>query len=57
MILDESSNHISITGTWNGELVQASSGREIKGAWKDTSASAPPDSPDMPYAIIKLPGW
>ena len=56
-ILDESSNNISISGTWNGQLVEASCGREVKGMWKDTNASAPPDSPDVPYAMIKRPGW
>ena len=57
VILDESSNNISISGTWNGQLVEASCGREVKGMWKDSSASAPPDSPDVPYAMIKRPGW
>ena len=57
VILDESSNNISITGTWNGELVQASCGREIKGVWKDTSASAPPDAPDVLFTMVKRPGW
>ena len=57
VILDESSNNINITGTWNGELVQSSCGREVKGVWKDTSASAPPDAPDVPFVMIKRPGW
>lgn len=57
VILDESSNNISITGTWNGELVQSSCGRQIKGVWKDTSASAPPDAPEVPFTMVKRPGW
>ena len=57
VILDESSNNISISGTWNGELVQASCGREVKGVWKDTSANAPPDAPDVPFTMRKRPGW
>ena len=57
VILDESSNNISISGTWNGQLVEASCGREVKGVWKDTSASAPPDAPDVPFTMIKRPGW
>ena len=57
VILDESSNNISISGTWNGELVEASCGRQIKGVWKDTSASAPPDAPDVPFTMVKRPGW
>lgn len=57
VILDESSNNISITGTWNGELVEASCGRQIKGMWKDTSASAAPDAPEVPFMMVKRPGW
>ena len=57
VILDESSNNISISGTWNGQLVQASCGREVKGVWKDTSASAPPDAPEVPYTMVRRPGW
>ncbi len=57
LLLDESSNNISISGTWNGELVQASCGREVKGVWKDTSANAPPDAPDVPFVMVKRPGW
>ena len=57
VILDESSNNINITGTWNGQLVEASCGREVKGVWKDTSASAPPDAPDVPFTMVKRPGW
>ncbi|MBC7608796.1 MAG: hypothetical protein H7228_04330 [Polaromonas sp.] len=57
VILDESSNNINITGTWNGELVEASCGKQIKGVWKDTSASAPPDAPDVPFTMVRRPGW
>ncbi len=57
VILDESSNNVSITGTWNGELIEASCGREVKGVWKDTSASAPPDAPDVPFTMVKRAGW
>jgi hypothetical protein len=57
VILDNSSNNISISGTWNGELVEASCGREVKGMWKDTSASAPPDAPNVPFTMIKQPAW
>ncbi len=57
VILDESSNNISISGTWNGQLVETSCGREVKGVWKDTSASAPPDAPDVPFTMVKRPGW
>jgi len=57
VILDESSNNISISGTWNGELVEASCGREVKGVWKDTSANALPDAPDVPFTMVRRPGW
>ena len=57
VILDESSNNISISGTWNGELLQASCGRQVNGVWKDTSASAPPDAPDVAFTMVKRPGW
>ena len=57
VILDESSNNVSISGTWNGELVASSCGREVKGLWKDTSASAPPDSPEVHFSMKKLSGW
>ena len=57
VILDESSNNISISGTWNGELTQTSCGREVKGVWKDTSANAAPDAPDVAFVMVKRPGW
>ena len=57
VILDESSNNISISGTWNGQLVEASCGREVTGVWKDTSASAAPDAPEVAFTMVKRPGW
>ena len=57
VILDESSNNTSISGTWNGQLVDGSCGREVTGVWKDTSASAAPDAPDVPFTMKKLSGW
>jgi hypothetical protein len=57
VILDESSNSVSISGAWNGQLVEASCGREVKGVWKDTSASALPDPPEVPFSMVKRPGW
>ena len=55
LILDESSNNINITGTWNGEVVKDSCDRLFKGVWKDTSRSAPLDVPDVPFTLRKLP--
>jgi hypothetical protein len=57
LTLDESSNGISITGTWNGEIVEGSCGRKIAGTWKDTSSSAAPDAADVPFTLEKRPGW
>ncbi len=57
VILDESSNNTSISGTWNGQLVEGTCGREVTGVWKDTSASAKPDAPDVPFTMTKLSGW
>ena len=55
LILDESSNSINITGTWNGEMVAGSCGKEFRGNWKDTSSSAPANAPDVPFTLRKLP--
>lgn len=57
LTLDESSNGISITGTWNGELVKESCGKKFTGVWKDTRDNAPPDTPEVPFTLEKLPGW
>ena len=55
LLLDESSDNVSITGTWNGEMVEGSCGNIFRGVWKDTSASAPADAPDMPFTLTKKP--
>ncbi len=57
VILDESSNNTSISGTWNGQVVDGSCGRAVTGVWKDTSARAAPDAPDVPFNMKKLSGW
>ena len=57
LTLDESSNGINITGTWNAEVVEGSCGRSIRGSWKDTSSSAPPDAPEIAFTMEKLAGW
>lgn len=56
-LLDESSDRVSITGTWNGQLVESSCGREIRGVWRDTSSSAPPDAPDVPFTLTRRAAW
>ena len=55
LLLDESSDNISITGTWNGEMLAGSCGKVFKGMWKDTSASAPDDAPEVPFTLTRLP--
>lgn len=55
LVLDESSDKISITGTWNGEVLEGSCGKVVKGVWKDTSKSAIPDTPDVPFTLTRRP--
>ena len=55
LLLDESSDNLSITGTWNGEIVKDSCGKVFRGTWKDTSRSAPDDAPDVPFTLTRLP--
>lgn len=55
LLLDESSDNVSITGTWNGEVVADSCGKVIRGNWKDTSSSASADAQDVPFVMRRLP--
>ena len=55
LLLDESSDKVSITGTWNGEMVPGSCGQQFKGIWKDASSSAAPDTHDVPFTLTRLP--
>jgi hypothetical protein len=55
--LDESSNGVSITGTWNAEMEQGSCGKKFKGVWKDTSNNAPPDAADVPFTLERPARW
>ncbi|NMM09486.1 MAG: hypothetical protein HHJ16_04350 [Polaromonas sp.] len=55
LLLDESSDKISITGTWNGEVVEGSCGKVFRGSWKDTSSSAPDNAPEVSFILTKLP--
>jgi hypothetical protein len=55
LLLDESSDHLSISGTWDGEMVKGSCGTAFKGVWKDLSSSAKDDAPDVPFMMRKLP--
>ena len=55
LLLDESSDNISITGTWNGEMRPGSCGRVFEGVWKDTSADAASDAADVAFTLTRLP--
>ena len=55
LLLDESSDNLSITGTWNGEIVPNSCGKVVKGTWKDTSHSAADPAPDVPFTLTRMP--
>jgi hypothetical protein len=55
LLLDESSDNISVSATWNGEMAPGSCGRVYQGHWKDTSHSAAPDAPGVPFTLTKLP--
>ena len=55
LLLDESSDNVTITATWNGEMKPGSCGRVYLGRWKDTSPSAAPDAPDIAFTLTKLP--
>ena len=55
LLLDESSDNVSITGTWNGEMVEGSCGKIFRGVWKDTSASAPANAPEIAFTLTKKP--
>lgn len=55
LVLDESSDNVSITGTWNGEMVEGSCGKVFQGVWKDTSAMAPDNAPDVPFTLTRKP--
>ena len=55
LLLDESSDNISITGTWNGEMQPGSCGQVYRGLWKDTSTSAAPDAADIAFTLTRLP--
>ena len=57
LLLDESSNGINLTASWDGQIVEGSCGRSIRGVWKDLSDSALPDAPDVPFVLTRQRGW
>jgi len=57
LLLDESSNGINLTASWDGRIVEGSCGRSIRGVWKDLSNAALPDAPDVPFVLTLQRGW
>ena len=57
LLLDESSNGINLTASWDGQIVEGSCGRTIQGVWKDLSNEALPDAPDVPFVLTRQTGW
>lgn len=55
LLLEESADRVSISGTWNGEMVKGSCGEVFQGIWKDTSRSAPDHAPGVPFTLTRLP--
>jgi hypothetical protein len=55
LMLDESSNNVNITGTWNAEMAAGSCGKRFTGSWKDTSSSAPADAAEISFTMTKQP--
>lgn len=54
LLLDESSDNIRITATWNGEMVAGSCGTQFTGLWKDMTAEAD-NAPSVAFTLKKLP--
>ncbi len=57
LLLDESSNGTNLTASWDGQIVEGSCGRTVKGLWKDLSNEAVPDAPDVPFVLTRQNGW
>lgn len=56
LLLDESSDNIRITASWNGEMVPGSCGRVFAGQWKDLSADIDNAvAPDIRFTLTRLP--
>jgi hypothetical protein len=57
LMLDESSNGINLTASWDGKVVDGSCGQTIQGVWKDLSSSAPPNAADVPFTLRQINAW
>jgi hypothetical protein len=50
--LEESEDGRQINATWNGRVVDASCGKEIRGSWKNTNSNR-----EYGFVLRKVPGW
>ena len=57
LLLDESSNGVNLTASWDGKVVDGSCGQTIQGVWKDLSSDAAPDAADVPFTLRQTSGW
>ncbi|MEY3873009.1 MAG: hypothetical protein RLZZ296_2004 [Pseudomonadota bacterium] len=57
LMLDESSNGINLTASWDGKVVDGSCGQTIQGVWKDLSSSAPDNPLDVPFTLRQINSW
>ncbi|MDO9279506.1 MAG: hypothetical protein Q7U05_13200 [Polaromonas sp.] len=57
LMLDESSNGINLTASWDGKVVDGSCGKTIQGVWKDLSSDAAPDAADVPFTLRQINAW
>ncbi len=57
LMLDESSNGINLTASWDGKVVEGSCGKTIQGVWKDLSSSAPANAADVPFTLRQINAW
>lgn len=54
LLLDESSDKIRLTASWNGEMVPGSCGTAFAGQWKDLSANTD-NTADVRFTLTRLP--
>jgi hypothetical protein len=57
LMLDESSNGIHLTASWDGKVVDGSCGQTIQGVWKDLSSDAPANAADVPFTLRQINAW
>jgi hypothetical protein len=57
LLLDESSNGINLTASWDGKVVDGSCGQTIQGVWKDLSSDAPENAANVPFTLRQINAW